>query len=104
MHDIDSLATLTAERARLAGVRPNKIVRMVCMENGVLESQLDDIKSLVLSECGRRGGSKKPRAKRGSRTKPQQLEFLFGRPREEVLAEAELAEKTLIAGIPVDDL
>lgn len=60
MTSIKSLATEVAERARRAGVHPPLVVDAVLNEHGI---KSDDVRHLVLSECGRRGG-KAPRRKR----------------------------------------
>lgn len=101
MADIHVLATLTAERARKLGVRPNQVVLTICREAGIHASTLDDIKKLVLSECGRRGG-KAPRVKKNT---GWQLDFfLGGMTRKEAERDAALHEASLIAGIPEHDL
>lgn len=100
MFDIHTLATLTAERARELGLRPNQVVLTICHENGVHNSALDDIKKLILSECGRRGG-KAPRAKR----KPAcHVPAVSGLSRAVLIADASQHEASLIAGIPAHDL
>ena len=52
MHTIQSLASITAERARACGMRPNGVVRMVLRELQLPE----DLSTDILRECGRRGG------------------------------------------------
>ncbi|MCK9344529.1 MAG: hypothetical protein M0P64_00195 [Candidatus Pacebacteria bacterium] len=118
MHDIFKLATLTASRARSAGVRPNQIVRTVCTENDVLESELDEVKKLVLSECGRRSGQvrrKKAVQRQMSllnepatdntieKAPAQQLELFLGRPYEQIRQDAENHEASLCSGLPEED-
>lgn len=118
VHDIFKLATLTASRARSAGVRPNQIVRTVCTENDVLESELDEVKKLVLSECGRRSGQvrrKKAVQRQMSllnepatdntieKAPAQQLELFLGRPYEQIRQDAENHEASLCSGLPEED-
>jgi hypothetical protein len=50
---IQSLATIVARRARGARVRPPLVVDAVLREHGIEDN---DVRSLVLRECGRRGG------------------------------------------------
>ncbi len=73
MHDINWLATQTAATARSMKVFPNVVVRKVCLDNGVSYAELEGVKTLVLSECGRRGGKakrvKKPKAEKKPRVK-----------------------------------
>ena len=100
MHNIMELATLVAKRAKDVDVRPNQVVLVVCKENGVHESEFNDIKKLILSECGRRGGSKgkgvkKPRSQHNAKKKPCQFQLLFGQSREEFLAGATEHERQL---------
>lgn len=101
MHNIRHLASLTAERARNIGVRPNQIVRTICKENGVHEREFEDIKKLILSECGRRGGSKKPRAPRRKHCK---FELLFKPTEQEMFEDAVTHEAAITANIPAHDL
>lgn len=54
-------------------------------------------------EVGSILGKRKKRKPRKIKT-PQQFDLLFGRPREEVLADAAEAEATLIRDIPAHDL
>ncbi|MBI5798572.1 MAG: hypothetical protein HZB10_01405 [Candidatus Yonathbacteria bacterium] len=100
MFNIHELATLTAQRARELGLRPNQVVHTICREAGVHSSAHDDIKKLILSECGRRGG-KAPRVKRKSRC--QEL-TVPGLSRAELVADTTRHEAELTAGIPEDDL
>ncbi|MBI5401084.1 MAG: hypothetical protein HZB12_03140 [Candidatus Yonathbacteria bacterium] len=99
MFDIHTLATLTAQRARELGLRPNQVVLAICNEAGVRREEHDDIKKLILSECGRRGG-KAPRTRRSSRC--QEL-CVPGLSRAELLADAAQHEASLMHGIPAHD-
>ncbi len=77
MHDINRLATLTAIMARSLKVYPNVVARKICLDNGVGYDELEGVRTLVLSECGRRGGKakrvKKPKAEKKPRVKKLSL-------------------------------
>ena len=71
----------------------------------VLHSQgIREDASEVLAEVGRLLGKRNRGRKKRSRKNTAQLDFLFGRPREEILAEAASSEASLIAGIPKHDI
>ena len=77
-----------------------------CTFDAAFSTVMQNYKHLDWATTRREVGSilgKRKKRPRKAKT-PRQLDLLFGRPREEVLADAAEAEATLIRGIPAHDL
>ncbi len=73
--NIKVLATQAAEHARATGKRMPEAVKAVLARYSLTEAQFSQYKAQILSECGRRGGTKAAQKSRKASKKGAPVQF-----------------------------